>query len=163
MNSRQKKSRTWSRAAVSLKTLKQVVHSGWKALVSLACSRSASALGNDRFQAGSGHRKAGQVSTVAMYSLFNPKMSLSLLEHAGGKLYVPISSPHLWPPGEMASRLTTNQEIAGSTPAVVIIFLNFIFRSSSHFLTPHVLQLHTLLCSSFYYLIIFDQAKRTLQ
>ena len=25
-----------------------------------------------------------------------------------------------WPPGEMASRLTTNQEIAGSTPAVVI-------------------------------------------
>ena len=24
-----------------------------------------------------------------------------------------------WPPGEMASRLTTNQEIAGSTPAVV--------------------------------------------
>ena len=28
-----------------------------------------------------------------------------------------------WPPGEMASRLTTNQEIAGSTPAVVILFL----------------------------------------
>ena len=27
-----------------------------------------------------------------------------------------------WPPGEMASRLTTNQEIAGSTPAVVITF-----------------------------------------
>jgi hypothetical protein len=27
------------------------------------------------------------------------------------------------PPGEMASRLTTNQEIAGSTPAVVILFL----------------------------------------
>ena len=26
----------------------------------------------------------------------------------------------VWPPGEMASRLTTNQEIAGSTPAVVI-------------------------------------------
>jgi hypothetical protein len=29
------------------------------------------------------------------------------------------------PPGEMASRLTTNQEIAGSTPAVVIVFFNF--------------------------------------
>ena len=28
--------------------------------------------------------------------------------------------PNLRPPGEMASRLTTNQEIAGSTPAVVI-------------------------------------------
>ena len=28
------------------------------------------------------------------------------------------------PPGEMASRLTTNQEIAGSTPAVVIAFLS---------------------------------------
>ena len=28
--------------------------------------------------------------------------------------------PALRPPGEMASRLTTNQEIAGSTPAVVI-------------------------------------------
>ena len=27
------------------------------------------------------------------------------------------------PPGEMASRLTTNQEIAGSTPAVVIWFI----------------------------------------
>ncbi len=26
----------------------------------------------------------------------------------------------------MASRLTTNQEIAGSTPAVVIIFFNFL-------------------------------------
>ena len=26
----------------------------------------------------------------------------------------------VWPPGEMASRLTTNQEIAGSTPAVVM-------------------------------------------
>ena len=30
------------------------------------------------------------------------------------------------PPGEMASRLTTNQEIAGSTPAVVIWFI-FVF------------------------------------
>ena len=28
------------------------------------------------------------------------------------------------PPGEMASRLTTNQEIAGSTPAVVILFFS---------------------------------------
>ena len=27
---------------------------------------------------------------------------------------------YIRPPGEMASRLTTNQEIAGSTPAVVI-------------------------------------------
>ena len=32
--------------------------------------------------------------------------------------------PDSRPPGEMASRLTTNQEIAGSTPAVVIIFFH---------------------------------------
>ena len=31
------------------------------------------------------------------------------------------------PPGEMASRLTTNQEIAGSTPAVVIVSFFFPF------------------------------------
>ena len=31
------------------------------------------------------------------------------------------------PPGEMASRLTTNQEIAGSTPAVVTCILCFGF------------------------------------
>jgi hypothetical protein len=29
----------------------------------------------------------------------------------------------------MASRLTTNQEIAGSTPAVVIIFFNFLIQA----------------------------------
>ena len=34
-------------------------------------------------------------------------------------------APFTWPPGEMASRLTTNQEIAGSTPAVVISFGSF--------------------------------------
>ena len=34
------------------------------------------------------------------------------------------------PPGEMASRLTTNQEIAGSTPAVVIWFLFFLLTYS---------------------------------
>ena len=46
-------------------------------------------------------------------------------------LYPPFHHYCLWPPGEMASRLTTNQEIAGSTPAVVIVFLNFISRYSS--------------------------------
>jgi len=53
-------SRTWSRAAVSLKTLRHVVHSGCRFLVCRACSRSVSALENDRFQVGSGQREAGQ-------------------------------------------------------------------------------------------------------
>ena len=40
------------------------------------------------------------------------------------------------PPGEMASRLTTNQEIAGSTPAVVISFC-FLFISIPRFRCTH--------------------------
>lgn len=57
-----KEGHTWSRAAVSLKTLRHVVQSGCRGLVSRACSRSASALEKVRFQVGSGQRKAGQVS-----------------------------------------------------------------------------------------------------
>ena len=37
-----------------------------------------------------------------------------------GAMRVGLGLVETWPPGEMASRLTTNQEIAGSTPAVVI-------------------------------------------
>ena len=43
-----------------------------------------------------------------------------------------------WPPGEMASRLTTivrNQEIAGSTPAVVILWEDLKYPSAFSFLS----------------------------
>ena len=66
------------------------------------------------------------LSLHAHLAMFSPsfleivlKRRPTRIDRASGEDCVDCPSV-IWPPGEMASRLTTNQEIAGSTPAVVI-------------------------------------------
>ena len=58
-----------------------------------------------------------------------------------------VENSHPRPPGEMASRLTTNQEIAGSIPAVVISFFYLLlpFPSTTSFYLPRLHPLALLL------------------